>query len=648
MDAYIKKITLKFGSFVYAPHKVTYNPEIEDDQLEILIPNIRPYLTPHTSARSDLTFKIVKTADNNMSIVKKSDSTPTLVNVKTSDSNVSIVKKSESEPAAAIDSFSSTSSNACTSTPSQSKNENNMVDAKKEEELIQKAFVSKNCNMNPRVLVAKDNTMQRYQVMNRESDDESSDSPRHTEDGKVKAVILKRKSMGPSSRKRIRSPSDETLDEKKKPRKIALDLVLSDVNTSNPTDCTEDLVATETEEKIELAASSSPPKENISPQKEATESSVETRTPSANVLVVPSDDATMFVPMMEIKNEIVDEEEQITLSSSRSSLNVTGLSNVSADVKLEPMSEDEQLDGDDILTETAKTQLPRVTIEITTPKETAITPRGNITVKDMAKLKNPPSLTFRKHPEQQPKSAQQYTLLKNVFKRAKTKDPNATKSAVNNRSNVTAHQPSNFNSMVYIPMGDVQQFTGTEALVSKPKDQVTNNKNYLNNLRNISVSQPPPLTSVSPVSSTNKTNVTNSPQSTFQLYQSPRVIPSQTPTMNYITSSCPPPLVASLSTGQTIQTNTGPSVVIQQVSTPVGAAPPRPASPGSHFLGDMIPDNLARAVTDTLARGTPPRLVAKPTGALRSDGVSLAHNMDAGPVSKMLIDNSHKVRLVLL
>lgn len=66
-------------------------------------------------------------------------------------------------------------------------------------------------------------------------------------------------------------------------------------------------------------------------------------------------------------------------------------------------------------------------------------------------------------------------------------------------------------------------------------------------------------------------------------------------------------------------------------------------SPTRHFLGDMIPDNLARAVTDTLARGTPPRLAAKPTGALRSEGVGLSTTVDAGPVSQLLIQNSHRV-----
>lgn len=586
----------------------------------MLIPKIRPHLVPQPNARSDLTFKIVKTADNNMSIVKKSDHPPPTTVV----ANISF----------------NTGNTTTTTSPSLPKNE---VEATKVEEPIGNSSPAKNINMNPKVLVAKDNTMQRYQVMHRKSVDLPSNSPGHTDDGKVKAVILKRKSMGTSSKKRIRSPSVETVDEKDKPKKIALESVATEEDTNSVKECINHVATLDKNDSDVTEKSMSPTKDEIPEPKSPKDIPDELPAQTASALVVQPDDASMFIPMMEIKNEVVDEDEQITLSSNRSSLNATGLSSISNEVKLEPMSEDEQLDGDDILTETTITPIQKVTIEITTPKDTITTPRGNINVKDMSKLKNPPSLTLKKHLEPQSQPLQPFTVVKSVFKRAKTKDPNASKGLANNRSNQSAQQSSKFSSMVYIPMGDGKQFTGNDALVSKPKDQVTNNTNYLNNSRTIIVSQPPPLTSVSPATSTIQTITSNSNQSTYQLYQPSPEITNPATTMNYITSSCPPPLVASLSNAQTAHTNLGPSLVIQPIPTPAGGLQPRSISPVNHFLGDMIPDNLARAVTDTLARGTPPRLVAKPTGALRSDGVSKAHNMDAGPVSKMLIDNSHKV-----
>lgn len=73
----MKKIIHKFGSFVHAPAKRLYDPYKENEQLQEMIPSIRTYLnTPVSSSpsKSDLTYKIVKTADNNLSIVKKNES----------------------------------------------------------------------------------------------------------------------------------------------------------------------------------------------------------------------------------------------------------------------------------------------------------------------------------------------------------------------------------------------------------------------------------------------------------------------------------------------------------------------------------------------------------------------------------------------
>lgn len=74
---YIKKLTAKFGSFVFPECKTLFDPFKEDEQLEQMIPNYRSHanalINKKSTSNSDLTYKIVKTADNNLSIIKKND-----------------------------------------------------------------------------------------------------------------------------------------------------------------------------------------------------------------------------------------------------------------------------------------------------------------------------------------------------------------------------------------------------------------------------------------------------------------------------------------------------------------------------------------------------------------------------------------------
>lgn len=65
------------------------------------------------------------------------------------------------------------------------------------------------------------------------------------------------------------------------------------------------------------------------------------------------------------------------------------------------------------------------------------------------------------------------------------------------------------------------------------------------------------------------------------------------------------------------------------------------SSTPNHLLSDIVSDNLASAVTDILVR-QPPKLTSRPTGALRSDG-DVLHPTEAGNVSKLLMDNAYKM-----
>lgn len=74
---YIKKLTAKFGSFIFPECKTLFDPFKEEEQLEQMIPNYRSHanalINKKSTSNSDLTYKIVKTADNNLSIIKKND-----------------------------------------------------------------------------------------------------------------------------------------------------------------------------------------------------------------------------------------------------------------------------------------------------------------------------------------------------------------------------------------------------------------------------------------------------------------------------------------------------------------------------------------------------------------------------------------------
>lgn len=73
MDIYVENIKEKYGAFNYAELKTPFNPQTAEQHLHQMIPGLRSTRGRRRSsiARSDLTLKIVKTADNHLSVVKK-------------------------------------------------------------------------------------------------------------------------------------------------------------------------------------------------------------------------------------------------------------------------------------------------------------------------------------------------------------------------------------------------------------------------------------------------------------------------------------------------------------------------------------------------------------------------------------------------
>lgn len=125
----------------------------------------------------------------------------------------------------------------------------------------------------------------------------------------------------------------------------------------------------------------------------------------------------------------------------------------------------------------------------------------------------------------------------------------------------------------------------------------------------------------------------------------------------------PPPLAVVRGAGS--QNNTTPTTVNSNsssaASTPPGysSGPPPLSIPSlssttrrisrqisqnntpSHMLSGIVTENLASAVTDILVR-SPPKLTSRPSAPMRSEGDFLFPT-EAGNVSKLLMDNAHKM-----
>lgn len=112
---------------------------------------------------------------------------------------------------------------------------------------------------------------------------------------------------------------------------------------------------------------------------------------------------------------------------------------------------------------------------------------------------------------------------------------------------------------------------------------------------------------------------------------------------NALRMSTPPPL-AGLS-GSTLSNSTlsnvpaTPETIASATTTATGCQ--TESSSEAQLLSGLVVPNLATAITDIINRG-PPKLAARPRGPLQSEGYPMFASQ-AGPVSKLFVDNAHKV-----
>lgn len=98
VEVHIEKIKSKVGTFKYAKFKTPYEPMDELQQLEMMIPGVTEYMKRQQALvpKPSLQYKIVKTADNHLSIIKKASTTES---GNDSDHSVSPHKKASSTAA---------------------------------------------------------------------------------------------------------------------------------------------------------------------------------------------------------------------------------------------------------------------------------------------------------------------------------------------------------------------------------------------------------------------------------------------------------------------------------------------------------------------------------------------------------------------
>lgn len=592
---YIENIKARFGSFRYAEIKTPFNPQTVDKHLVDMIPSINGARGRRKSiAKHDLTLKIVKTADNHLSVVKKDHPAKESPQIKrtidiTGDGAISRTPT----PPAQISSRRKTTTN-------RGKNTTRFSDGnKKFETTLDKKS---------------------YQVLRRKSMAVEKAEPK-----KVAAVIFKRKSIHSNSfaneledsmsetnsnaeensqtpsktnhsGKKRKSSNEQMEPPKQVPEKRtkvdASKVEKKNVPTMSRSVSEEEVVREENIlSSVGLMKRTSPSKtfiDQILPRgpihlamaKRAGDKRNAKVHKSSNI-ESPAKDKTpiALVPFVEIKEETNKSPEQnITLtlhttndalSNAKETISLSSEDN-SASIKTEIDSDEDSLMiiEDDFVDKTK---------EISTPNRSTINPiindeqlaeniaRGTISVRDISKM------TDKEHK----------TAKKSFPKSSAT----ATASILKPRTVPASARTTPMNNMVCIPLDGLPRL-----------DLISN-------------SVPPPL---AVVSSANSVSLLSRNQPT---------IATSTVTVNE-----PPPLSIS-----SIQVTTSNNTSNQ----------PDSSSSMPTITNGMITEQMGSAITDAMVR-EPPKLTSRPKAPLRSDG-DVVYPTGAGPVSQTLMENAHKM-----
>lgn len=122
----------------------------------------------------------------------------------------------------------------------------------------------------------------------------------------------------------------------------------------------------------------------------------------------------------------------------------------------------------------------------------------------------------------------------------------------------------------------------------------------------------------------------------------PQSQPHQQQSAATASSSNESPMLSTVNNPTQQATSSGqPDAANATASTPSSSSDATRSVEGEHMMSGFITPSLAAAVTETIV-STPPKLQSRPSGTLRSEG-DCVYPSGAGPVSQILINNSYKV-----
>lgn len=634
MDIYIENIEAKYGSFKYAELKTPFNPQLAEQHLLDMIPGLRSSRGGRrrsSTARPDLTLKIVKTADNHLSVVKKDQTAkelPPQVKRTVDITGDGAVSRTPTPPATVLSrrKTSDTRIKRSKSTNRHSEGKVPVLDNKSYQVLRRKSMaVEKLDQKRVNAIHSKldlNSSTESPEVSFVRYNPKSTNEKNETEQLITNAVATVKKTSKAATKKRKLSADAKVSDAAETPEKnIKLDEpkattsvtderseetfetnILSSVGLMKRT--TPPTTTTHTPEKLTLSGNNSNTKTKAVQNKNSTcdtdekinDGAARTRIDTMQ-RASSKDDATplVLVPFVEVKkepeteNEILNVGEKtpasltpICLISSNENTPAKNYSSIIDDslsnIKTETSSDDDSLmiieDEVPVQNSTNSTAKPS-TMGIDQLLEN-IRLRGSISVKDINKMQG-------QH------SPGQHQNARKTF----PKGPNSNSSAsiLKPRNNPTLNKPAPMNqtNMVCIPLDGI------------PRLDLAFNS-----------TQPPPL---SVVGSANSVSLLTQNQSTNSS-------PSSTTTSN-LTNGPPPLSIPTVSQSPSL------SSLLNQNSI-------------NTISNGMITEQMASAVTDQIIRRNPPKLSSRPAAPLRSECDSVFPS-EAGSVCKTLIENAHKM-----
>lgn len=664
VDVYIENIIAKFGSFHYAPLRTPFNPQMVDQHLVDMIPGLRANNRGRrrsSTAKSDLTLKIVKTADNNLSVVKKDQIAKESPQIKrTIDiTGEGAISRTPTPPSITIRRKTTTarSNNRSKSTIRHSEGNIPSIETvaqvlRRKSMAVEKLAADKMGALayKRKMSTLLDETKTPTVVLTR-SDEKIVQSTSTNDKSKNDSDNSTKMSQKPNLQIRKRKISNEKLpNEGNEENEAPVKITKVDKNRSIPVVAEKVVEQTEAEPEKDqnsflgsvglmkrgliskpkesgsnkLATAKNVPKDRISSSAGQNKNKINDKTQPIHIdinnhdHIFVSEDSPSFnlVPFIELKEEPRDEE--INANSTReqtpeptqtpsfaiSSNETTPIAknqepSVSVDnLKTETSSDDEGL----MIVDNDSTDKTKKSNKITkSPPGIARLidniRRGAISVRDINKL------TITEAANQLAKPA-----LTDISPKARKTFPSsstaASTSLLRSRNNASKNKTSQISSMVCIPM-DGNRLPLTHFDIG------------------YSSTQPPPLTIVG-----SSTTVPTFPQST----------PSNASTSSSSSSSNgPPPL--SLTTKPSTLSNLPQSNSISTSSTTDQKSSNTNSLPS--IANGMLTDGLASAVTDMIVQG-PPKLVARPQAPLRSDGSGICP-IEGGSVNKKLADNAYKI-----